>query len=303
MALESETIDDLGTGGTLPDEPEVTEDAKEQKPAAGEERPEGQEDEAAKKAAADAADEGEDAGEDDEDGAEPEPTKRRRPGKAARKITRLEAENQQLRERMARVEGLAEAKAPDAKPASEPQAPREEDFEDRNDFVLATAKHEARLEARKEFEAERANRDKDRQNDELRTRATKFNTQVETARQAHEDFDEVVFADDLRISESMFSIMSETDHGAEIAYALGNDPTEARRISGLSLASQARELGKIEARLEQPAADAPPRKKPTAAPDPPSRLKPGTSVATPLEKMSQDEYEKHRLGKRKQGAA
>ncbi|MGI9484329.1 MAG: hypothetical protein ACR2RF_00285 [Geminicoccaceae bacterium] len=288
MALESETVDDLGTA-KLADEPEVTEDAKEKEPA-----PKGEETEEVKAEEAGDAEDGEDAGEEDD--AEPAPAKKRRPGKAARKITRLEARNAELNERLARLEGAAEARAP--APASEPQAPREEDFESTNDFLLATAKHEARLEARKEFEAERAERDKGRQTEQLRERVTKFNSQIEAAREEHEDFDELVFADDLRISESMFQVMAETEHGAEIAYELGSNPAEARRIAALSVASQARELGKIEARLES-RNGSPPQKKITAAPDPVKKVKPGISVATPLEKMSQDEFEKARLASRK----
>ena len=64
-----------------------------------------------------------------------------------------------------------------------------------------------------------------------------------------------------------------SDIGPEIAYHLGSNPKEAERIARLSPYLQAKEIGRIEAKL----ADAPPVKKTSSAPAP---IRPVTARAS-----------------------
>lgn len=69
----------------------------------------------------------------------------------------------------------------------------------------------------------------------------------------------------------MAATIKESELGAEVAYQLAKDPAEARRIAGLTPLAQARELGRIEARLERP--KTPPAKTTTDAPEPTPKLR------------------------------
>jgi hypothetical protein len=62
----------------------------------------------------------------------------------------------------------------------------------------------------------------------------------------------------------MAETIQSSDIGPELAYYLGSNPKDADRIARLSPLSQAKEIGKIEAKL----AAEPPMKKTTSAPAP-----------------------------------
>jgi hypothetical protein len=62
----------------------------------------------------------------------------------------------------------------------------------------------------------------------------------------------------------MAETIQSSDVGPELAYYLGSNPKEADRISRMTPFSQAKEIGKIEAKL----ADNPPVKRTTSAPAP-----------------------------------
>lgn len=99
----------------------------------------------------------------------------------------------------------------------------------------------------------------------------------EVVREKYEDFQKVVYNDDLRITEEMALVIKESEVGPELAYHLGKNPDEALRISKMSPLGQARELGKIEATLVA----TPPTsgKKASSAPEP---IRPvGSRSATP----------------------
>lgn len=250
---------------------------------------------------ADTADAADGAEPDEDDGeSDSEPAKRRRPGKSARKIARLEAENQAFRERLARLEGSAFAKASADMPveasAEAGRAPRREDFEDESDFIVARAKHEARRELQAEIEAQQRQQSQQAQQTAQSQVQQAWDAQVTQALDRHEDFEEVAYT--APISDQVAEQIRHMETGAEVAYFLGKHPDEARRISGLSLFGQARELGKIEARLESASKN--PGKKTTNAPNPPSTVKgkggPDKSTVSALDKMSFEEYRAQRMG-------
>ncbi len=108
-------------------------------------------------------------------------------------------------------------------------------------------------------------------------------------RKQHSDFDEVIAQPDLLITQEMVIAMAEADDPGAIAYHLGKNKAEATRIATLSPIAQAREIGKLEAKLSvTPAA---PSKKTTNAPDPIAPVKGSDSTQKALTDMDFNEYE------------
>lgn len=133
------------------------------------------------------------------------------------------------------------------------QPPRPEDFpagEFDPKFIAAVARHEilseAATEAAKQREA--ANR---RAAQERTTRiSTSWQEKAAAAAASYPDFADVVMQPDVPVTEHMAEVMADLDGGAHVAYYLGKNPTEARRIANLPPMRQATELGKIEVRLD-----------------------------------------------------
>ena len=86
----------------------------------------------------------------------------------------------------------------------------------------------------------------------------------EEARSKYDDFEQVAYNPNVRITDVMAETIKASDQGPDLAYWLGSNPKEADRIARLSPLLQAREIGKIEAKLSAE----PPVKKTTSAPAP-----------------------------------
>jgi hypothetical protein len=95
----------------------------------------------------------------------------------------------------------------------------------------------------------------------------------EKARDKYSDFEQVAYNPNLRITSVMAETIQNSDVGPDIAYYLGGNAKEAERISQLSPILQAKEIGRIEAKL----ASDPPAKRTTSAPPP---ITPVTSRAS-----------------------
>ena len=83
----------------------------------------------------------------------------------------------------------------------------------------------------------------------------KFQTAIRYRRYRWKDFDEVVFAQDLKISMDMVGLMAESPNAADIAYYLGTHKEEAASISKMSLPAAAQEIFAIEAKIQTPSKD------------------------------------------------
>jgi hypothetical protein len=86
----------------------------------------------------------------------------------------------------------------------------------------------------------------------------------EEARSKYDDFEQVAYNPKLPVTNVMAEAIQSSEIGPELAYYLGSNPKEAERISRMTPLSQAKEIGKIEAKL----VSAPPVKKTTSAPAP-----------------------------------
>jgi len=95
----------------------------------------------------------------------------------------------------------------------------------------------------------------------------------EAARDKYDDFVQVAYNPKLPITNVMAETIQSSDIGPELAYYLGSNPKDAERISRLAPLAQAKEIGKIEAKL----AAEPPVKRSTSAPTPISPVTARTS--------------------------
>lgn len=156
----------------------------------------------------------------------------------AQKEGRLEAERDYWRQ---------QAEARMQQPTSQPDAgePKPQDFKDYESFVKA----QARWEARQEVAALRRETEAMQQQREALERAHAVKEKLSAGAAKHPDFEEVVFADDLPISEPMAAAIAESDVSADLAYYLGQNRDEALRISKLLPTQQVREIAKLESKL------------------------------------------------------
>lgn len=127
------------------------------------------------------------------------------------------------------------------------------------EYIKAVAKHEARQEFRLQADEQA------RQQEAAALRAT-VNQKVDAAKAKHSDFEEVVLRGKWDCSDTMLQAMLDSPETGDLAYHLATNPAEARRIAALSPIAQAREIGRLEAKLTQPASQ--PAKTVTSAPEP-----------------------------------
>lgn len=86
----------------------------------------------------------------------------------------------------------------------------------------------------------------------------------EEVRAKYDDFEQVAYNPNLPITTAMAETIRSSEIGPELAYHLGQNPKEAERIAKLTPFLQAKEIGRIEAKLVAE----PPVKKTSSAPAP-----------------------------------
>lgn len=106
-----------------------------------------------------------------------------------------------------------------------------------------------------------------------------YHDREEKARERYPDFEQVAYNPALPITTVMAQTIQASDVGPEVAYYLGANPKEADRISRLAPFLQAKEIGRIEAKL----AEAPPPKRTTSAPAPIAPVTPRGASAPVLD--------------------
>ncbi|MEE9905541.1 MAG: hypothetical protein K4305_08985 [Chlorobium sp.] len=121
---------------------------------------------------------------------------------------------------------------------------------------------------------------------------------IDDGKRKYADFEQVINADDFFQTNEMVTAIAECDKPEDITYYLATHKDESARIAGLSPAAQAKEIGKIEARLA--AAPLKPTKKITAAPPPIDPVGGSGDVPRTLKNVtSQAEYESLRTAQDK----
>lgn len=226
--------------------------------------------------------------------ADEEPVKPKKRTSAKQRIDELTAARRSA-ERVAELERARADKFAEALAAKSPQAqvqpqtaPKQDDFENYDEFLVAKAKHEVRQEVRAEFEAERKRETEARQNARGREVARTFSTRAAAAREKFTDYDDVVNSSEVAVTDTMMQAIMLSEKGPDVAYYLASNPETVTRIASLAPIDQARELGILEANLDPP-------KKTTTAPKPVKTLSKGnTGPSNSLEDCSYAEYVKRR---------
>lgn len=159
------------------------------------------------------------------------------------------------------------------------------------------------FEAQKAVKADRAEQETKAQqqaiSDQHKAVRDAYVGRVEKAKEKYTDYLEVAESPDVQVSIPMAHAIMHSEHGPDIAYHLGKNPNEAKRISELSPPLQLVELGLIVAGLKTPspvlAAPAPkvesPKPPVSNAPKPIKPLGAGSETAPKsAEDESMDEY-------------
>jgi len=181
----------------------------------------------------------------------------------------------------------------DDQPAPTPpeERPRQDSFENYDDYLVAVAKFEVKNETMGLVQKEI---DKIKQQQQQATEVSReqqtveaFNERAVQARAKYDDFDTVVATSTAGVTQVMTHAIRESELGPDIVYHLGKNPDVAGRIASLTPINQVKELGKLEVQLSQ----AP---KQTNASAPPAQVKPSGSVEKTPENMTHEEYRKWR---------
>ena len=128
-----------------------------------------------------------------------------------------------------------------------------EDFISADDYAEALAERKA--------EELLARREAARQQAEM---LNAYQEREEEIRDKYDDFEQVAYNPKLPVTETMAQTIQASEIGPDVIYWLGSNPKESERIARLNPLLQAREIGKIEARI----ASNPPAKKTSTAPAP-----------------------------------
>ena len=188
----------------------------------------------------------------------PEQAEKRREGR--RFGRKLDAAIRRAAEAQARAD-LLERQLAELKPKATPDsgAPKLEDFSDVEEYATAKAEY-AKAQAIKEREATQQSAAQQR---EVAALTEAWEEKATRGESKYDDFDSIV--GDIRPTTPLLAAVMEAENAEDVAYYLGKNPKEAKRILELPVRAQIREIGKLEAKL---LAEPPKPKTPSKAPAP-----------------------------------
>ena len=210
----------------------------------------------------------------DDTGEEAEPPKRT--PWFQKRIDEVTAKKYEAEREAAYWRGIAEGRAPAQPTPQQPVTPpdRWEDPEGYDRWLIEQAKQEFQGEFKQQ------------------QRLSTYGERVARFAESNPDYNDLVTTNrDLPITPNMANVIFESDLGPQVAYHLGKNPQEARRIAALPDYLQAAELGKLEVKLSQPA----PKAQPKTPPPPPPQTVSGLSAGlnkSPTD-MTMAEYVEH----------
>lgn len=228
-----------------------------------------------------------------EDGDKPD-TEEKSPAKARRErrkaeMARLKQEAREASEKYNKAQVRLQ-KIEDAARSFQP--PKESDFTDYNEYLMALAAHKttAALDERQKREINEETETHKASMDALKKQAQQeaaenWQSQVAEAKARYADFDTVALDPRVPINDDMAGIIATSDVAADVAYWLGLHRQEAAKIAQMEPLEMARTLGQIEARVSLPKP-----KTQTEAPDPITPVRPRSGATKDPSKMSMEEY-------------
>ena len=198
----------------------------------------------------------------------------------ARKEAQREREAREALE--ARLKALEQSSQPQKASVEPEDEPQPHQFSDAFEYAKALA----------EFTAEKALRERDRQeaerksNEERQKVLQDWAKRVEAAKAELPDFDDMVASSDVVVTDPVRDAILESDVGPQILYHLAENPEVAEKLASMSIPAALRQLGKLEAKLEkaveeQPEKPSKPVVKKSNAPEPIKPLR-AASAATDI---------------------
>lgn len=180
-----------------------------------------------------------------------------------RRLAKERRKTQELRNRLKFTEEFAlKGKSEEKKP--EPGEPRREDFQDYETYLEAKAEWKADQKVRAAL-AERDKAESERKARESREKAEReFHTRLRKASKDYDDLEEVIDSSEAPMTQAMMDAIVYSELGPQVAYYLAKHTDEAERIAQLPPVVAAREIGKLEAKIQSD----PPTRTPSKAPDP-----------------------------------
>jgi hypothetical protein len=133
---------------------------------------------------------------------------------------------------------------------SDPDEPNPGDFKTVGEYTRALVKYEAR----KAGETGKANAEQSKQQERANEVVGEFVKRQEAFKAATPDYEDVVGGTELIIPNIAMQYLIESDVGPQLGYYLAKNPDEVTRLQKLSPSRCLAELGKLETKLEKPAA-------------------------------------------------
>ncbi|GMR16368.1 MAG: hypothetical protein BMS9Abin31_0700 [Gammaproteobacteria bacterium] len=155
-----------------------------------------------------------------------------------RRLEAVEEENRKLRDKF-----TAEPEE------SKTDSPKEEDFETYTEFVDELSKFNAK-QAVEVTDKETTQQEVNDEPDIIPAVASQINDILADGESKYNDFNDVVRNPDLKLTNEILVEVIETDSPDEILYFLGKNPDEVDRLNDLTPKAKAREIAKIEAKLD-----------------------------------------------------
>lgn len=274
-AKETDNFEVVTTEAVDQDEPEQDAGDSNDQEQQGEESAKAQEDDTDEEQETD--DSKEDADNAGDAGAEDKPKKS---GRFQKRIDRLTKRASEAERRAAEAEARLsefESKGKGEDASNNEDEPDPGDYESYNDYLDALAdwksEHKGKTANDKPQGKQEKKQDKEPESDpDFDDAVAEVTEAFNDTRNKHKDFDEVISQQDLIITKDMVKALAETEEPGEIAYYLGKHKDEASRIAALPVLAQAKEIGKLEARLQKK-----PGKKLPSAPEPIDPVRGGDS--------------------------
>lgn len=143
---------------------------------------------------------------------------------------------------------------------------------------------------RQNVKAERSKTEQEQQREHAARVMREYNSQIDAVRQAHADYDEVMTGADVQIPAALQVAILEAPNGAEIAYHLLKNPEVAQKLSEMSLAAGAVEIGRLSHMLKPTQQQAAPAKR-KPAPLPAPVKPPAAQAATQSKSLAELPYQ------------
>lgn len=196
----------------------------------------------------------------------------------------VEAENAKLLQELETLKG-----------AEKTPPPKLEDFDDHDEYLASLSAHKAMesMDNRRVSELEREAAERKAQRESLQQKQMaeaqqNWAAQVDEAKTRYADFDAVVAAPDVAISQDMAAVLAMSDAGADMAYHLGTNKAQALQLAQMPKAQM---IGAMQMLEQFVSSNAPRPRTQTNAPQPVNPVKGNASGIKSVKDMSQAEYE------------